>query len=63
MMDADKGFTFVLVNVQKWHPDKHKGDSAITAKFQEINEAYTGDCLLKHTSSCIPYCIWTAHAR
>ncbi|KAL3613521.1 hypothetical protein CASFOL_042625 [Castilleja foliolosa] len=22
----------------KWHPDKHKGD---TAKFQEINEAYT----------------------
>ncbi|KAL2921461.1 Chaperone protein DnaJ [Bienertia sinuspersici] len=24
----------------KWHPDKHKGDSAITAKFQEINEAY-----------------------
>uniref|UniRef100_A0A5B7BQK4 J domain-containing protein n=1 Tax=Davidia involucrata TaxID=16924 RepID=A0A5B7BQK4_DAVIN len=25
----------------KWHPDKHKGDHAITAKFQEINEAYT----------------------
>ncbi|KAL0304573.1 UNVERIFIED_CONTAM: DnAJ-like protein [Sesamum radiatum] len=25
----------------KWHPDKHKGDSAVTAKFQEINEAYT----------------------
>ncbi|KAK8593848.1 hypothetical protein V6N12_045921 [Hibiscus sabdariffa] len=24
----------------KWHPDKHKGDSAVTAKFQEINEAY-----------------------
>ncbi|KAK9272052.1 hypothetical protein L1049_002421 [Liquidambar formosana] len=24
----------------KWHPDKHKGDSAITAKFQRINEAY-----------------------
>ncbi|XP_010549852.1 PREDICTED: uncharacterized protein LOC104820903 isoform X2 [Tarenaya hassleriana] len=24
----------------KWHPDKHKGDSAATAKFQEINEAY-----------------------
>ncbi|XP_042504779.1 uncharacterized protein LOC122081655 [Macadamia integrifolia] len=26
---------------QKWHPDKHKGDNAATAKFQEINEAYT----------------------
>ncbi|KAL0313753.1 UNVERIFIED_CONTAM: Chaperone protein DnaJ [Sesamum calycinum] len=26
----------------KWHPDKHKGDTAVTAKFQEINEAYTG---------------------
>ncbi|KAK4256066.1 hypothetical protein QN277_008979 [Acacia crassicarpa] len=25
----------------KWHPDKHKGDSAVTAKFQEINEAYS----------------------
>ncbi|OIW05571.1 hypothetical protein TanjilG_23357, partial [Lupinus angustifolius] len=25
----------------KWHPDKHKGDNAATAKFQEINEAYT----------------------
>ncbi|KAF4398991.1 hypothetical protein G4B88_023585 [Cannabis sativa] len=25
----------------KWHPDKHKNDSAITAKFQEINEAYS----------------------
>ncbi|XP_072959165.1 uncharacterized protein [Typha angustifolia] len=24
----------------KWHPDKHQGDSAVTAKFQEINEAY-----------------------
>lgn len=24
----------------KWHPDKHNGDSAVTAKFQEINEAY-----------------------
>ncbi|XP_073306587.1 uncharacterized protein [Primulina huaijiensis] len=27
----------------KWHPDKHKGDCAVTEKFQEINEAYTGD--------------------
>ncbi|XP_020084775.1 uncharacterized protein LOC109707706 isoform X2 [Ananas comosus] len=26
----------------KWHPDKHKGNSAVTAKFQEINEAYKG---------------------
>ncbi|KAK3020319.1 hypothetical protein RJ639_046531 [Escallonia herrerae] len=25
----------------KWHPDKHKGDDAVTAKFQKINEAYT----------------------
>ncbi|WVZ01693.1 hypothetical protein V8G54_022499 [Vigna mungo] len=24
----------------KWHPDKHGGDSAVTTKFQEINEAY-----------------------
>ncbi|KAE9464189.1 hypothetical protein C3L33_03903, partial [Rhododendron williamsianum] len=24
-----------------WHPDKHKGDKAVTAKFQQINEAYT----------------------
>ncbi|KAG1362039.1 chaperone protein DnaJ-like [Cocos nucifera] len=24
----------------KWHPDKHKGNSSVTAKFQEINEAY-----------------------
>ncbi|KAF3788542.1 Chaperone protein DnaJ 1 [Nymphaea thermarum] len=24
----------------KWHPDKHKGDKDVTAKFQEINEAY-----------------------
>ncbi|KAG6737574.1 hypothetical protein POTOM_059102 [Populus tomentosa] len=27
----------------KWHPDKHKGDSAVTTKFQEINEAYNGN--------------------
>lgn len=31
-----------MMLLQKWHPDKHKGDSAITAKFQEINEAYNG---------------------
>ncbi|XP_074580047.1 uncharacterized protein LOC141836453 [Curcuma longa] len=24
----------------RWHPDKHKGNSDATAKFQEINEAY-----------------------
>ncbi|XP_050386481.1 uncharacterized protein LOC126802817 [Argentina anserina] len=24
----------------KWHPDKHNGGSHVTAKFQEINEAY-----------------------
>jgi len=29
-------------HLQKWHPDKHKGDSAATEKFQEINEAYNG---------------------
>ena len=28
--------------MQKWHPDKHKGDSAVTTKFQAINKAYTG---------------------
>ncbi|KAJ6854962.1 hypothetical protein NC651_039817 [Populus alba x Populus x berolinensis] len=27
----------------KWHPDKHKGDNAVTTKFQEINEAYNGN--------------------
>lgn len=32
-----------MIFLQKWHPDKHKGDSAVTAKFQEINEAYKGD--------------------
>ncbi|KAG6392842.1 hypothetical protein SASPL_147070 [Salvia splendens] len=26
---------------KKWHPDKHKGDVAATAIFQEINEAYS----------------------
>lgn len=31
-----------LVRSQKWHPDKHKGDVAATAIFQEINEAYSG---------------------
>ncbi|KAM7278107.1 hypothetical protein ACFE04_005241 [Oxalis oulophora] len=24
----------------KWHPDKHGGDNAVTAKFQQISEAY-----------------------
>ncbi|KAL6122919.1 hypothetical protein ACLB2K_075443 [Fragaria x ananassa] len=24
----------------KWHPDKHNGGAHVTAKFQEINEAY-----------------------
>lgn len=24
----------------KWHPDKHNGESSVTEKFQEINEAY-----------------------
>ncbi|XP_011044447.1 PREDICTED: dnaJ homolog subfamily C member 5B isoform X3 [Populus euphratica] len=24
----------------KWHPDKHLGDSVVTAKFQDISEAY-----------------------
>ncbi|XP_026401627.1 uncharacterized protein LOC113297393 isoform X2 [Papaver somniferum] len=27
----------------KWHPDKHKGNDAVTVKFQEINEAYKGN--------------------
>ncbi|KAF7147490.1 hypothetical protein RHSIM_Rhsim03G0224000 [Rhododendron simsii] len=25
-----------------WHPDGHNGDNAVTAKFQQINEAYSG---------------------
>ncbi|KAL5973867.1 hypothetical protein ACLOJK_030525 [Asimina triloba] len=33
-----------LLNALKWHPDKHKGDSTVTAKFQEINEAYKVLC-------------------
>jgi curved DNA-binding protein CbpA len=33
---------FSLVDVQKWHPDKHKGEDFARAKFQEINEAYQG---------------------
>lgn len=37
--------SFFAVDVQKWHPDKHKGDTAVTAKFQDINEAYTGEFL------------------
>ncbi|XP_057860768.1 uncharacterized protein LOC131069391 isoform X2 [Cryptomeria japonica] len=37
----DKIRTNYLRLALKWHPDKHKGDDAATAKFQEINEAYT----------------------
>ena len=28
--------------LQKWHPDKHKGDTAAAEKFIEINDAYNG---------------------
>ena len=39
--------------MQKWHPDKHKGDSAVTNKFQAINEAYTGMyTYVKHKRNC-----------
>ncbi|XP_075107976.1 uncharacterized protein LOC107804701 isoform X2 [Nicotiana tabacum] len=31
----------LLQLLYKWHPDKHKCNDAVTAKFQEINEAYT----------------------
>ncbi|PRQ60737.1 putative DnaJ domain-containing protein [Rosa chinensis] len=31
---------------KKWHPDKHNGGSHVTAKFQEINEAYEGNSVL-----------------
>jgi DnaJ-class molecular chaperone len=30
----------MVSHLQKWHPDKHKGEDDVTAKFQEINEAY-----------------------
>ncbi|KAJ6951843.1 dnAJ-like protein [Populus alba x Populus x berolinensis] len=30
----------LVSGASKWHPDKHKGDNAVTTKFQEINEAY-----------------------
>ncbi|CAN6926018.1 unnamed protein product [Brassica oleracea] len=32
----------------KWHPDKHKGDSAALEKFIEINDAYNVDLLKLH---------------
>uniref|UniRef100_A0A453PB21 J domain-containing protein n=1 Tax=Aegilops tauschii subsp. strangulata TaxID=200361 RepID=A0A453PB21_AEGTS len=35
----------------KWHPDKHKGEDDVTAKFQEINEAYKSTvqvCYFRH---------------
>lgn len=38
-------------HVQKWHPDKHKGDSAATEKFQEINEAYNGKSFFRIVGS------------
>ncbi len=41
--DIDWGNLHDSVAIQKWHPDKHNGDSAVTAKFQEINEAYEGN--------------------
>lgn len=30
--------------VQKWHPDKQKDPDNSTIRFQEINEAYQGQC-------------------
>ncbi|KAL8167014.1 hypothetical protein V2J09_008513 [Rumex salicifolius] len=30
----------------KWHPDKQKDQDASTSKFQEINEAYQGQCFI-----------------
>lgn len=35
----------VVPFLQKWHPDKHKGDSAASEKFIEINDAYNGKSL------------------
>lgn len=44
---------FLWFHLQKWHPDKHKGDTAATEKFQEINEAYNGITLLGSQFLCI----------
>ena len=41
--DIDQKIRDNFVCLQKWHPDKHLGDSAVTAKFQDINEAYKGN--------------------
>ncbi|XP_060204112.1 uncharacterized protein LOC132632266 isoform X2 [Lycium barbarum] len=37
-MEDDTKTTY---NYKKWHPDKHKCNDEATAKFQEINEAYS----------------------
>lgn len=44
-VDYDATDEKIRLNYRKlalmWHPDKHKGDNAVTAKFQQINEAYS----------------------
>ncbi|XP_038724347.1 chaperone protein DnaJ isoform X2 [Tripterygium wilfordii] len=37
---TDENIRLNYLKLALWHPDKHKSDSAVTAKFQEINEAY-----------------------
>ncbi|RLM79558.1 hypothetical protein C2845_PM12G23900 [Panicum miliaceum] len=43
-VDYDASDDTIKLNYRRlalmWHPDKHKGDNDVTAKFQEINEAY-----------------------
>ncbi|KAI3472524.1 hypothetical protein Pfo_028018 [Paulownia fortunei] len=48
----------------KWHPDKHKGDSAVTAKFQEINEAYSAKRSMRKDKDffvVLMYVSWGCH--
>ncbi|GJM86495.1 hypothetical protein PR202_ga02360 [Eleusine coracana subsp. coracana] len=43
-----------------WHPDKHKGDNDVTAKFQEINEAYRYLSTLHYLDSLAPFPLVTS---
>ena len=36
--------TFYFFISQRWHPDKKKSEETATSKFQEISEAYQGNC-------------------
>ncbi|XP_021899631.1 uncharacterized protein LOC110815955 isoform X1 [Carica papaya] len=58
-VDYDASDEKIRVNYRKlalkWHPDKHKGDRAVTAKFQEINEAYSESTSVWYTKMISHY--------